>query len=96
MRESQVWRETLGFHDGWASVLVVLLFAYNVGRVYLTTRVMALREQEERSGDSPRLEEYTRDMCIDPWVRILGVLAFGIFVVNAGAWATLRVLMPIG
>jgi hypothetical protein len=101
--ESPVWRVLLGLrgdHLGeWAgALLLVVPFAYNAGRFWLTQRVIPLRDAEERSGVTPALVDYQR---LYEWHRRLvplGVAALAAFVVNLGqviVWVmTTRVTVP--
>jgi uncharacterized protein YjbI with pentapeptide repeats len=50
-----VWQLLLAAERGWAAIALTLaVILYNAVRFYLTSKVMAYREEEERSGFTPR------------------------------------------
>jgi hypothetical protein len=54
-REVPVWSLVLGFERGWLyATALSLLLIYNVFRLVLTLWLAPLRDEEERSGFSPR------------------------------------------
>ncbi len=66
-RESRVWRLVLGVDKGvpyWLTA--VLLIAYNILRAFLTWCVGPMRDEEERSGHTPRLWR-------DPFARLRAI-----------------------
>ena len=91
----RVWQLVLGFDKGWGYFSLVMgLLVYNVGRAFLTYSVGLLREEEQRSGDSPGLTEYRWLFHMHQAVTMLLLVAVISFVYHAWHWLTLPVLMP--
>jgi hypothetical protein len=83
------WQVALGIHEGgttsyaWAA-LIILLLIYNVGRFWLTMRVIPLRDAETRSNVTPALADYIQLYQWHRWLTPVGVLAFVVLLYNAG------------
>ena len=95
-RERSVWQLVLGFDQGlFCFLLVAVLVVYNGACGYLTYRVGALREAEERSDVTPRWSEY-RGLFFYGHIPVamLFYVAAVSFGVNLFHWMTLPVLLP--
>jgi hypothetical protein len=94
LREWSVWELLLGLDQGLGFfAIAAILVIYNIGRIILTYFVGGLREQEERSGDSPARAEYHRLYRVHQIVSVLILLAVGSFAIHAWHWLTLPVLL---
>ena len=107
-RTVKVWRLLIGAQDRWRYAAVpILLIVYNVLRALLTYAVGPLREEEERSGYSPRLRheswgEWWRSpfsaygwLIWPHWVMVrLFVIAVVIATWQFVAWMWLDVKLP--
>jgi len=59
MRERRVWQLLVGVEQGATrSLLAIVLLLYNFARAGLTYCMSSLRDNEERTGDSPALKQY--------------------------------------
>ncbi len=59
MEERRVWELVLGVKHGlFKTALTLALLLYNFARALLTYRMSSLRDNEERTGDSPALRQY--------------------------------------
>jgi hypothetical protein len=86
----------LGFdQEPWSAVLSVALLLYNVARALLTYSIGPLRDEEERTGNTPARADYW------PWWRVHQVSALLLIVATVSgiyqigtAWMT-PVLVPV-
>lgn len=98
----KVWQLLIGWHQGWMFTLLTLtIIIYNVIRFYLTQTVSAYRDEEERSGYTPKLSEYLTPnrfgislACLHVVLRMLFFVAFISFLVNLGISLWLDVKLP--
>ena len=59
LQQRHVYELVLGTHRGVSTVFFSsLLLIYNIGRIVLTNRLGALRDAEDRTGDSPAWSDY--------------------------------------
>ena len=95
----QVWQLVLGLDRGgfYWTVPSILIF-YNMVRAYITYKVIPMREEEERSGFSPKLyglTGYRHVFLIHQYiVRWIFWLALGLFLYNLCDWMTKTVGLP--
>jgi hypothetical protein len=95
VEERTVAEVVLGLDQGlWYVVLVGVLVLYNVGRGALTYCVGPLREEEDRSGDSPAREDYWWFYRVHQVMALLFLVVAAAFVVNAWYWLSRPVLVP--
>ena len=92
----QVWQVLLGLDRGWgACALAVVLLLYNIGRIWLTYQIGALREESDRSGFAPYWKDYKRAWYahhyVMRWLMFVAVLSF---VYHAWFWLTAPVVLP--
>jgi uncharacterized protein YjbI with pentapeptide repeats len=98
----KVWQLLIGWHQGWMfTLLTVTIIIYNVIRFYLTQTVSAYRDEEERSGYTPKLSEYLTPnrfgislARLHVVLRMLFFVAFISFLVNLGISLWLDVKLP--
>jgi hypothetical protein len=89
----KMWQILISLHRGWGfAVLALSLVAYNIIRFFLTQTVSAYRDEEERSGYTPRLDEYFTPMVFNRPSRYglsltrLHVILRGLFIVATSAF----------
>jgi hypothetical protein len=78
----------------WLPVSTVILLLYNGLRFWLTKKVSALREEEDRSGFAPRLEDYRKLWTAHAVGNCLIVFVVASFVCHAAAWVFGTVYLP--
>jgi uncharacterized protein YjbI with pentapeptide repeats len=85
-RRRAVW-VLLGWTEGWwACAMAGVLVLYNAIRAFLTLRISALRDAEERSQVTPALEDYWRLFQFHCWVRLLMYIAIASALFNVSYW----------
>ena len=95
-KKYRVAQLVIGWDRGlWNLILTLLLIAYNGLRGYLTIRVSTLRDEEERSGCSPAVDEYSGLYKGDRVARIMLVIAVFSFCWNAWYWLSQEVWLPV-
>ncbi|MDH3671607.1 MAG: pentapeptide repeat-containing protein [Gammaproteobacteria bacterium] len=94
-RQWRVWELLLGLDKGlWYFGLVMVLLIYNMGRGLLTYFVGSLRDEEERSGDSPAWQHYRGWYRAHQVVTLLLIFVGASFLFHAWHWLTAPVLLP--
>ena len=95
MRGLPVWKVLLGVDKGhWYVSTAVLLLVYNLCRLFLTVKVTALNDEQNRTGYAPGLRDY-RWLRWPHWiVSILLLFAVGSFLFHFYGWMTATVWLP--
>ncbi len=94
VEERRVVELVLGLSDGVGQLLLTMaLVVYNIFRAILTYLVGSLREEEARTGRSPRCSEYLSLFRIHQAVSLLFFVALASLVVNAVSWLGRPVFM---
>lgn len=103
-----IWQLLLGANQPngrWFGVLAGLLVLYNILRFVLTKYVGPLREEEERSGYSPKYGHWFQSLYLYPqtygwlallhqinwWLMYVALLSFAL---HAAFWMSLKVYLP--
>ncbi|MBI1380960.1 MAG: hypothetical protein GC161_07730 [Planctomycetaceae bacterium] len=100
LQETTVWRAVLGIDRGASVWLpVILLLLYNCSRAVLTYRVAPLRDDEERSGVSPRYlgkftESYGWLIPVHRLVRLLFLIAAASLIWRSGQLLGTPIWLP--
>jgi hypothetical protein len=93
-REVPLWQILLGMDQGLqGAALPIALLLYNLCRALLTWRVSLLRDEEERSGFAPALDEYARLKWLHRTYSVLIMVAGVSLVWHIVNWLTLPILI---
>lgn len=85
-RKRAVW-VLIGWTESWWSFgMAMVIVLYNAMRGFLTLKVSSLRDAEERSEITPRLDEYWRLFQIHRVARVIVHAAVAFVLWNAGSW----------
>lgn len=97
-QEYRIWKILIGLHKpGGYWIIIVCLLIYNLFRGFLTWMVVNLQEDEDRSGYSPKSEEYLWLNGLDVLVRGLFWISMLSFLYHIHYWlATVPVWIPPG
>jgi hypothetical protein len=98
-KEFQIWEVVLGLdRPGFYWLLTAALILYNIGRGVLTVAVGVLRDEEERSGQSPCYRGafgYHWLAVLDRIVFVFLFVAAGSLLVHVADWLTRSVFIPV-
>lgn len=94
-RKWYVWQLLLAMDKGWGfCALAIALLLYNTGRGFLTRKVGAMRDEEERSGHAPAYYDYRRLFMLHRVVTVLWYVSVFTFGFHFYEWMKAPVYLP--
>ncbi len=94
-REFSVWEVLIALDKDYSYFLTALaIIIYNILRGFLTWRVTAIRDAEERSKFSPARKDYLWLYYFHYGLRILFLVSVGSFIYHAYDWLGAPLLLP--
>ena len=94
-RDYMLWQVLLGHDLGiWYLITAVIIILYNIGRGFLTWRVGAIRDEEERSKFSPAKNDYLTLFKIHKIIFFFCVVSLLSFAFHVYGWLSTEVLLP--
>ena len=98
---SDDWRTTrviwivTGLESGWlAFVFALVMLGYLVARAYLTIKINAMRDDEERSGHTPPKNEYLKFLVFHRVIRVVMWVAISSAIYHAAKVLLLTIHLP--